>query len=92
MAHVFFNNVSTESLNLTNNFFTDLICNNNLISDHLKLVMESKQAYDSIVEQYNTGERIPDGLVETDSESDDPEDWLKIDANNQENEELQKKN
>ena len=75
---VSFNNVSTKSLNnVTNNFFNDLICKNDLISDHLKLVMESKQAYDSIVEQYNTGERIPDGLVETDSESDDPEDWLK---------------
>ena len=38
-----------------------------------------------------SGERIPDGLVQTDSESDDPEDWFKIHANNQGNEELQKK-
>ena len=82
---VSFNNVNTEILNnFTNKFFNDLLHKNNLISEHLKLVVESRQAYETIV----SSERVPDGLVVTDSESDNPGDWVRIDVKNKDNENL----
>ncbi|CAB3988493.1 Chromatin modification-related YNG2 [Paramuricea clavata] len=86
------NDIGTQDFNnLTTNFFDELMHKNELLSDHLKLVVESRKTYfESVnIASDTTGEMMPGGLVETDSESDDPEDWIKIKS--EENEALQKK-
>ena len=63
------------------------MCKNDLHADHLKLVIESRQTYfESVIA---TGETMPSGFVQTDSESDDSEDWTKIKS--EQNQALQKK-
>lgn len=82
------NNIDTQNFNnLATTFFNELMCKNDLHADHLKLVIESRQTYSERI--IATGETMPSGFVQTDSESDDPEDWIKIES--EENQALLKK-